>query len=253
MSAISERPDVPSGMAEIDLDRLAGAYDLRPMSEAARARAVMSARGCSGWLLDIGGGLGGHAASWRGHGRSPVVVDPSVAMLMGARKVSGVAVVQARSQSLPFDDDSAALAYFHLSIHYGDWQKAIDEALRVVAHEGRVEIWTIAPEAIGWSSLGQWFPKVVEIDTERFPNPELMAEYFEAAGHPIEVSRIDEPIARRAGDWMDAVRGRFVSTLQLLRDDEIDAGLNRFSEQHSDPDAIYRYELGLTRITTLIH
>jgi hypothetical protein len=249
---ISEQPDVQSGMAEIDLDRLAGAYELRPMSDAARARAAVSAHGCSGWLLDIGGGLGRHAALWRGHDQRPVVVDPSVAMLRSASERSNLAVVQARSQSLPFVDDFAALAHFHLSIHYGDWRKAIDEALRVVASEGRVEIWTIAPEAIERSSLGQWFPKVVEIDTQRFPDPESMAQHFRARGYTVDVSRTDEPIQRRVGDWVDAVRGRFVSTLQFLDDDEIDAGLARFAAQHGDPNAVYRYELGLTRIATRI-
>jgi ubiquinone/menaquinone biosynthesis C-methylase UbiE len=241
---------VQSGMSEIDLDRLARAYELRPMSEAARARAVVSANGCTGWLLDIGGGLGRHAAMWDGHGQHPVVVDPSVAMLHGASTQNHVSVVQGRSQNLPFGNGVAALAYLHLSIHYGDWHKAIDEALRVVAPLGRVEIWTITPEAIARSSLGQWFPKVVEIDTERFPHPESMAQYLRTKGYLVEVSRADEPIARRVGDWMDAVRGRFVSTLQLLDDDEIDAGLTRFAEQHSDRDEIYRYKLGLTRITT---
>ena len=222
------------------------------MSDAARARAVVSAQGCTGWLLDIGGGLGGHAAVWSGHGQRPVVVDPSVAMIEGARRHGHVAVVQGRSQNLPFGDGVAALAYFHLSIHYGDWHSAIDEALRVVGSQGRIEIWTIAPEAIARTSLGQWFPKVVEIDVQRFPNPNLMAQHLQTKGYPVEVSRADEPISRRAGDWMDAVRGRFVSTLQLLDDEEIDAGLTRFSEQYRDPNEIYQYELGLTRITTQV-
>jgi SAM-dependent methyltransferase len=239
-------------MVEIDLDRLAVAYDLRPMSDAAHARAVSSARGCSGWLLDIGGGTGGHGAAWREHGQLPIVIDPSLGMLERARSASNVTVVQAHAQSLPFKNDTAALAYFHLSIHYGDWRKAIDEALRVVVPGGRVEVWTMAPEAIERSSLGQWFPRVVEIDTERFPDPDLIAQHCRLEGASVDVSVAREPVARRAADWAEAVRGRFVSTLQLLDDDEIDEGLARFAEQHNNPDSIYRYELGFTRITTVV-
>lgn len=239
-------------MAEIDLDHLADAYRLRPMSDAARERAVTSAKHCSGVLLDVGGGHGSHAAEWRGDGRHPIVIDPSFPMLEGAARRYGVGVVQARSQRMPLKDDVASLAYFHLSIHYGDWEAALDEAFRVVAPGGRVEIWTMSHEAIQRSSLGRWFPSVVEIDTERFPDPELLVERCLASGTSTAATEVDEPIVRRATEWADAVRGRFVSTLQLLDDAEIASGLARFAVAYPNPDDLYRYELRLTRITTVV-
>ncbi len=239
-------------MVDIDLGELAYAYRHRPTSDAARARAVASASGCAGWLLDIGGGTGDHAAAWVDHGRSPIVVDPSSAMLKRARRQGEVSVVQARSQGLPFDSDVAGLAYFHLSIHYGDWKAAIDEAHRVVRPGGRIEVWTMAPDAIARSSLGRWFPTVVEIDTERFPDPTLIAERCMVAGSAVDVSNSSEPIGRSARNWEEAVRGRFVSTLQLITDEEIEQGLARFTAQYPDSDSIYRYELGLTRISAVV-
>jgi ubiquinone/menaquinone biosynthesis C-methylase UbiE len=239
-------------MDEIDLDHLANAYRLRPMSDAARERAITSATNCTGVLLDIGGGTGGHAACWRHDDRLPIVIDPSSGMLERARRDHGVIALQARSQALPLRDDVASLAYFHLSIHYGEWDVALNEAFRVVAPGGRVEIWTMSEESIQHSSLAQWFPRVAEIDTRRFPDPELLAEHCRALGSRVSVVEVSEPILRRAADWVDAVRGRFVSTLQLLDDSEIDEGLARFGIEHPDPEGAYRYELRLTGISTVV-
>lgn len=239
-------------MVDIDLDRLADAYRLRPMSAHARERAITSARGCTGWLLDIGGGLGCHGTTWNEPGQHPVVIDPSPGMLGRASQHAELELVRAESRRLPFRSHSCALAYFHLSIHYGNWREAIDEAFRVVQHGGRIEVWTIPPDAMERSSLGTWFPRVVEIDTARFPDPVDIAEYGASWGGAAEVSKTREPIVKRVGDWRNAVRGRFVSTLQLLDDDEIDAGLDRFASEHPDDDSQYRYELELARISIVV-
>jgi hypothetical protein len=239
-------------MVEIDLDRLADAYRLRPMSVHARDRAVTSARGCSGWLLDIGGGAGQHAAAWRAGGIHPVVVDPSTAMLERASEHIGVSLIRAESERLPFRDGECGLAYFHLSIHYGDWKQAIDEAFRVVGSGGRIEVWTIAPSAIERSSLGRWFPRVIEIDTARFPDPGDIAYHCASLGGTVGTEVSAEPISRRVADWRDAVRGRFVSTLQLLDDDEIEEGLADFASEFPDEESEYPYHLELTRISTVV-
>ena len=252
MSGTSERLAAPFVMVDIDLDSLADAYRLRPMSDAARARAELSSGDCKGLLLDIGGGTGDHAAAWVGAQRLVVVVDPASAMLARASRHRGVTVVGANAQALPFQDHVAALAYFHLSIHYGDWRRSIAEALRVTRPGGRIEIWTMDRDAIARSSLGRWFPEVVEIDQRRFPDPTDLARRLTSEGGSVEISSTSELIDRSAGDWAEAVRARFVSTLQLLDDAQISEGLLRFNEAHPEPDARYRYELLLTRISTTV-
>lgn len=239
-------------MVEVDLEQLAHAYRLRPMSAAARERATISAAGCSGILLDIGGGRGSHAATWIGTGRYPIVVDPSQGMLASAKRLDGIALVQARSQRIPFKEDVASLAYFHLSIHYGDWEAALAEAFRVVKPKGRIEIWTMGHDSIQRSSLGRWFPRVAEIDTARFPDPSSLVKRCRASGSSVFVAEVNEPIVRRASEWIYAVRNRFVSTLQLLDDSEIDEGLERFADEYPHPNDLYRYELSLTRISTVV-
>lgn len=239
-------------MAEIDLERLSDAYRLRPMSEYAAKRAALSSEQCRGWLVDIGGGTGEHAATWVGPGRHPIVVDPSESMVQQADRRPGVFAVRGRAQELPIRPDTADLAYFHLSIHYGDWRHSIDEAFRITRGGGRIEIWTMGHDAIARSSLSRWFPKVTTIDMQRFPDPSEVAGRCSKLGGHVEVSEMREPIHRTAGEWMAAVEGRFVSTLQLLSDDDIAEGLTRFADNYPDRNEPYRYEMTLTRISTTV-
>ena len=252
MSGISVPQVALFAMGDIDLEQLADGYRHRPMSESARQRAIVSADGSKGWLLDIGGGTGGHAATWVAAGRRPVVVDPASRMAARGREMREVEVVQGRAQALPFADNSVDLAYFHLSIHYGEWPRAVEESLRVTRPGGRVEIWTMAPSAIQRSSLGEWFPKVVEIDAARFPEPQQIAEFCTSRNGTVQMYDVQEVIERPAGEWMQAVQDRFVSTLQLLSDDEIAEGITRFRAAHPDVGALYRSHLTLTRISIVV-
>ena len=160
----------------------------------------------------------------------------------------GVSVLQAVSQKVPLHDDVAALVYFHLSIHYGLWEAAVDEALRVVAPDGVVEIWTFAPESMRASALARWFPRVGDIDARRFPPIESLAERLAASGAHVSVARVPETVERTAASWRAAVRNRFVSTIQLLTDAEIDDGLDRFAKVYGVGDALYRYVIEFVRI-----
>jgi len=232
----------------IDLDDLARGYSHRPPTDAAIGRAKSAAIGQHGVLLDVGGGRGAHAALWRGEGRIPIVVDPSPAMCARAAAHRGVEVVCGRSQQLPFHDACAGLAYFHLSIHYGSFIEAIDEACRVTRPGGRVEIWTFEPDNMQASALATWFPRIGDLDASRFPSIEAVVERFTDRGGDVEVASMPEHVERSAGSWEKAVRHRFVSTLQLLTEAEIDEGLGRFRSSYPDPDDVYRYTIDFVRI-----
>jgi len=232
----------------IDFDDLARGYTHRPPTDAAIGRAEGAAVGQYGVLLDVGGGTGAHAALWRGEGRTPIVVDPSPAMCARAAAHRGVEVVCGRSQELPFRDACAGLAYFHLSIHYGSFIEAIDEARRVTRPGGRIEIWTFAPESMRSSALATWFPRIGELDAARFPSIEAVAERLTDCAVGAEVVPMPEHVERSAGSWEKAVRHRFVSTLQLLSESEIDEGLRRFRSSHPNPDDVYRYTIEFVRI-----
>ena len=231
----------------VDLEGLAAGYEHRPPSAAAlrRAkRAADSARLQPGDVaIDVGGGRGAHAAVWAARRARAVVIDPSQGMTRAALAAAGVIPIRGLAQSLPVRDGVAQLTYFHLSIHYGEWIAAITEMQRVLRPGGECWIWTMGEEHHRSSFLARWFPSVGDIDAARFPAPQEIVEHIAAdwahAEHGTEV----EPRVMTAGRWRAAAEARFVSTLQLLSDDEFAAGLAAFDAAYPDPDERVEYRL----------
>jgi len=238
-------------MVEIDLADLSAGYRHRPIGKGGVRRASMSTSGISGLVLDVGGGGGEHSVTMKSVDRTPVVVDIEAAMCLTARR-RGVEAILASFEELPIVDDAAALAFFHLSIHYGDWRAAMDEAVRVVRPGGRIDVWTFSGDGIESSSLARWFPSVVAIDRARFPDPDAIGERLASSVSSVAMESWPDPVQRRVGDWEAAVRSRFVSTIQLLPPDEVEAGLAEFRTLHPDPEEIYSYELAFLRITATV-
>ena len=236
-------------MSDVDLDRLAEAYVHRPPSDTSIERAehagLLLAPGAR--VLDVGGGPGNHSAVWQQQGHHPVVLDPSMTMLIGARdrELTGV---RATAQAMPFQSRSFALIWFHLSIHYGDWEASVHEALRVVDDGGRIEIWTLGADHYERSFLTSWFPSIAVIDAGRFPDPGLLTGYLGDRVKSVSVTHPIETVAKTAGAWIPAIEAGFVSTLQLLSNEERDRGIQAIRRRYSDPAEQIVYELRFTRI-----
>lgn len=236
----------------IDLDVLAAGYRHRPPTVAARQRAREAARRALDPLLDIGGGPGHHVNEWSSMGRRGVLLDLSEAMVRIASQVPHAHVVRSDAQLLPFRTDSFGLAYFHQSIQYGDWRRSLAEAVRVVRPGGRIEVWTFAPADIALSSLARWFPSIAAIDQPRFPEPDDLAAFVGSRGSAVAVDTVDEIIERPASSWIEAVRARFVSSLQVVPDDELEAGLDDFRAQYPHDDDVYRYAVRFTWVSCVV-
>ena len=236
-------------MGDVDLDRLASAYRFRPASVASvdRAAAAGLRLPTGARILDVGAGPGNHSVVWADQGRRPVVLDPSPAMvaISAERRLD---VVAGYSQAMPFRRRTFALVWFHLSIHYGDWKRALNEALRVVDHCGRVEIWTLGEDHHRQSILARWFPSIATIDTRRFPDPLEVEAYLAQRTRSVEVTHPHENIVRPVGAWLEAVEAGFVSTLHMLSSEERSVGNEAVQRAHPDPSEEISYELHFTRI-----
>ncbi len=231
----------------VDLEDLANGYRHRPISAAGLARARRAATSVQlqpgDVALDIGGGRGQHAAVWLDYGALPIVVDPARGMLHAVAIQQGVVPMSAVAQALPLANQRVRLSYFHLSIHYGDWRRALDEVIRVSRNDAECWIWTMGEQHHRSSFLARWFPSVGDIDSVRFPEPGRLAAYLAARGWDVETGKEAEHKVKRAGSWRAAVEARFVSTLQLISADELARGLAEFDRVHPDPDKPVDYLL----------
>ena len=240
----------------VDLEGLAEGYDHRPVSDASLARARRAAAsvqlGRNDVALDIGGGRGRHAAMWIENGALPVVVDPARGMARAAASKTGVLPVCATAQALPFVSGSVRLSYFHLSIHYGDWRRALDEAMRVSRTGAECWIWTMGAEHHRASFLAKWFPSIGDIDSVRFPDPDDLSDYLAERSRRVETGKETERVVKPAGAWRSAVEAGFVSTLQLISSDELARGLAEFDQAHPDPHEPVEYLLTFDWIRAVI-
>jgi SAM-dependent methyltransferase len=234
-------------MAEVDLPRLAAAYEHRRGRDAAEGRAHDAAGqagvGRGDIVIDVGGGRGDHSMVFARLGAVAVVVDPSLDMARHAA-AGGVPSVVAPGERLPVADGCASLVYLHLSIHHGVPDAMVSEARRVVRPGGVAWVWTLAREHHRSSFLARWFPSVASIDEARFPDPDDIAAMMGAVGFErVRMGERLEVVARTAASWEAAVHAGFVSTLHLLDPAEVIAGLERFRSEHPEPDAMIEYTL----------
>lgn len=242
-----------TNIAEVDLARLADGYRFRSASKASLQRAIQAGAGlpAGSMILDVGGGPGHHAAVWAKQDHHPVVLDPAEEMTRPAVD-RGVAVVRGVAQALPFRDRTFALVWFHLALHYGDWRRALDEALRVARRGGCIEIWTLGSDHHAASLLARWFPSVPGIDDARFPAPAAVESYLAGQAASVDRHEVVEHRRRDAGEWLAAAEAGFVSTLQLIDADELEAGLARFRLAYPDPTTEILYELRFDRIVAVV-
>lgn len=139
-----------------------------PLEIAKRALEGLAAKS----VLDIGTGTGVFAEAFAGLGLFAVGVDPRADRLEVARaRVRGARFLEARAESLPFPDGSFDLAFFGLSLHHLEVEKALKEAARVARRVAVLE-WPYREEEVG--------PPLVR----RISPEALNALFLEALGSP---------------------------------------------------------------------
>ena len=181
-------------------------------------------------VLDIGCGTGRLALALAERGARVWGIDPSEEMLTEARaNVDGkVALKHGRAEALPFKDVWFEAAVFRLVIHLVERRGALGEAARVLAPGGRVVLAPFSPDSLDRLWVTRLFPAVAEIDRARFPGGRELGRELESAGFDnVRTRRVAQKGRLDRADALARIRGRYISTLHLLGDEELAKGLER--------------------------
>ena len=208
------------------------------------AKAILSALGNDGSVVNVGAGAG----SYEPLDRYVVAVEPSITMI-AQRPAGSAPVVQASAVSLPFVNDSFDAGLAILTVHHWpDQARGLRELRRVSRH--RIVVVTWDPASPGFW-LTDYFPEILDIDRPLFPT---IGDFEHALG-PVTVETIPIPhdcsdgfpgaYWRRPASYLDArVRGA-ISTFSKLSD--IRSGLNRLDADIDSGRWRCRYSELLTR------
>jgi SAM-dependent methyltransferase len=192
-------------------------------------------------VLDIGCGTGRFltqlaeiAKAWG--------VDASPGMLEVARaRAGGAGLKLGSAEELPFKDGWFERATMWLVAHLVDRPRAFAEAHRVLARDGRFAVATFDPSYFDEFWLNELFPSMEAVDRERFPTaPELEAE-LRAAGFDVRLLRLSQRGSLDRDEALERIRGKHISTFDLISDEEYEAGLAR-AERELPKRVDYRVE-----------
>jgi ubiquinone/menaquinone biosynthesis C-methylase UbiE len=189
-------------------------------------------------VLEVGTGTGRVAAALAERAYAKVwAVDASPEMLAVARRnvPRGVAFKEARAEALPFKDGWFERAVAMLVVHVLDRPRAFAELRRVLAQDGRLAIATFDPAHVRGYWLNEYFLSIATIDLARFAPAEVLTGELRAAGFAAvrtirlrQRARIDRETA------LERIRGRHISTFDLIDETELEAGLNRATKELPD-------------------
>jgi SAM-dependent methyltransferase len=218
--------------APINYDDIAHAYEKhRPESEEiARGLTAIAQLNAGATVLDVGCGTGSAAVAFQKlTGATVWGVDKSGEMLRYARqKSSSLMYVRADAHALPFGDGKFDFAYAVLVMHHLEDVPGMLRELYRVLRRGRVALVTCSHEWIRRHPMNQFFPSFASIDLARFPSIAAVQEWLQDAGfRQIETRSVQTEPYPADSDYVNKVADKWLSTLQLLPDDEFQEGLER--------------------------
>jgi ubiquinone/menaquinone biosynthesis C-methylase UbiE len=179
-------------------------------------------------VLDIGCGTGRFLAQLAEIAKA-WGVDASPEMLEVAReRAHGAGLKLGSAEELPFKDGWFERATMWLVAHLVDRPRAFSEACRVLAPEGRFVVASFDPAYFDEFWLNDLFPSMEAADRARFPGAEELAAELSAAGFAeVLLRRLSQRGSLDRETALERIRGKHISTFDLISGEEYEAGLAR--------------------------
>ena len=156
-------------------------------------------------VLNVGAGAG----SYEPEDKFVIAVEPSAVMRAKRLALGRSPAVNAKADDLPFDDKSFDAVMAVLSIHHWPDLKAGLLEIKRVAKK-KITILTYDPDELDVFWNIQYFPQVVEIERNRYPKLNQIAEYL---GERMTIMNIKIPLDCTDG-FQEAFYGRPEAFLQ---------------------------------------
>jgi SAM-dependent methyltransferase len=192
-------------------------------------------------VLDIGCGTGrfleqlaGVAKAW-GVERSPEMLN------VARTRVGSAGLKLGSAEELPFKDAWFERATMWLVAHLLDRPRAFAEAHRVLTPDGRFAVATFDPSYFDEFWLNELFPSMEAVDRERFPTAAALEAELRGAGFDVRLVLLSQAGSLSREDALERIRGKHISTFDLISDDEYAAGLAR-AERELPERVDYRVE-----------
>jgi ubiquinone/menaquinone biosynthesis C-methylase UbiE len=179
-------------------------------------------------VLDIGCGTGRFLAQLAEIAKA-WGVDRSPEMLEVARsRVPAVGLKLGAAEELPFKDGWFERATMWLVAHLVDRPRAFAEAHRVLEPAGCFAVASFDPSYFEEFWLNALFPAMEEVDRARFPSAgELEAKLAAAGFSDVRLIRLSQRGSLDRETALERIRGKHISTFDLISDQEYEAGLAR--------------------------
>ncbi len=191
-------------------------------------------------VLDVGCGTGRLVTALvERYGCKAWGIDAAPEMIEVARErvPDGVGVRVGRAEDLPFKDGWFERVTMTLVLQLVDRARAFPEALRVLGLGGRFALTTFDYAHFEGYYLNRFFPSFEAADKARFPAAAgLEAELRGAGFSDVRLTRVTQQETLQREAILDRIRGKHISTFQLISDEEYEEGLARAERELSAED-----------------